>query len=165
MYGCLKLIILLIFHFRYIISLVILYLKLFTVLLFNNNNFSPRLFAFRFKSKMMIDEKHVTMLQNNVRNDRIVINVSGQRFETRLSTIEGFKDTLLGDPLRCDRYLDTTNNEYFFDRNRRSFDAILQYYQVSSFYIILNYIEILNCVSLNAIANRVTAFTWMCQKI
>ena len=113
---------------------------------------------------MKIDEEHVTMLQNDVRNGRIVINVSGRRFETRLSTIERFKDTLLGDPLRCDRYLDTTKNEYFFDRNRRSFDATLQYYQVSSFYFTLNYFEILNCVSLNVIANSVTAFTWMCQK-
>jgi hypothetical protein len=36
---------------------------------------------------------------------------------------------LLGDPQRRLRYFDPLRNEYFFDRNRPSFDAILYYYQ------------------------------------
>lgn len=61
--------------------------------------------------------------------ERITINVSGLRFETQLSTVEAFGGTLLGDPRKRDRYFDPGRNEYFFDRNRPSFDAILYYYQ------------------------------------
>lgn len=55
--------------------------------------------------------------------------VSGLRFETQLRTLNQFPDTLLGDPARRLRYFDPLRNEYFFDRNRPSFDAILYYYQ------------------------------------
>ncbi|XP_075423427.1 potassium voltage-gated channel subfamily A member 4 [Ascaphus truei] len=63
------------------------------------------------------------------RRERVVINVSGLRFETRLETLTRFPDTLLGDPAKRLRYFDPARNEYFFDRNRPSFDAILYYYQ------------------------------------
>lgn len=36
--------------------------------------------------------------------ERVVINVSGMRFETQLRTLAMFPDTLLGDPLRRIRY-------------------------------------------------------------
>lgn len=62
-------------------------------------------------------------------SERIVINVSGLRFETQLKTLNNFQDTLLGDPQRRTRFFDPLRNEYFFDRNRPSFDAILYYYQ------------------------------------
>ena len=61
--------------------------------------------------------------------ERVVINVSGLRVETRLVTLQRFPDTLLGDADRRDHYYDPLRNEYFFDRNRASFDAILYYYQ------------------------------------
>lgn len=61
--------------------------------------------------------------------ERVVINVSGLRFETQLRTLNQFPETLLGDPSRRIRYFDPLRNEYFFDRNRTSFDAILYYYQ------------------------------------
>ncbi|KFM58916.1 Potassium voltage-gated channel protein Shaker, partial [Stegodyphus mimosarum] len=61
--------------------------------------------------------------------ERVVINVSGLRFETQLRTLNQFPDSLLGDPGRRIRYFDPLRNEYFFDRNRPSFDAILYYYQ------------------------------------
>ncbi|XP_055586832.1 potassium voltage-gated channel protein Shaker isoform X2 [Uranotaenia lowii] len=64
--------------------------------------------------------------------ERVVINVSGLRFETQLRTLNQFPDTLLGDPDRRLRYFDPLRNEYFFDRNRPSFDAILYYYQSGS---------------------------------
>nr|XP_032800095.1 potassium voltage-gated channel subfamily A member 3-like [Petromyzon marinus] len=60
---------------------------------------------------------------------RIVVNVSGLRFETRLETLERFPDTLLGDPGKRSRFYDPLRDEYFLDRNRPSFDAILCYYQ------------------------------------
>uniref|UniRef100_A0A3B1IZC2 Potassium voltage-gated channel subfamily A member 10 n=1 Tax=Astyanax mexicanus TaxID=7994 RepID=A0A3B1IZC2_ASTMX len=40
-----------------------------------------------------------------------------------------FPDTLLGDPKRRIDYFDPMKNEYFFDRNRPSFDGILYFYQ------------------------------------
>nr|XP_057925435.1 potassium voltage-gated channel subfamily A member 1 [Doryrhamphus excisus] len=61
--------------------------------------------------------------------ERVVINVSGLKFETQLKTLTQFPDTLLGDPNKRIRYFDPLRNEYFFDRNRPSFDAILYYYQ------------------------------------
>uniref|UniRef100_A0A3B3VPY3 Potassium voltage-gated channel subfamily A member 2 n=1 Tax=Poecilia latipinna TaxID=48699 RepID=A0A3B3VPY3_9TELE len=61
--------------------------------------------------------------------DRVVINISGLRFETQLKTLSQFPETLLGDPKKRMRYFDPLRNEYFFDRNRPSFDAILYYYQ------------------------------------
>jgi hypothetical protein len=61
--------------------------------------------------------------------ERVVINVSGLKFETQLQTLNNFPRTLLGNPSRRVRYFDPLRNEYFFDRNRPSFDAILYYYQ------------------------------------
>lgn len=61
--------------------------------------------------------------------ERVFINVSGLRFETQLKTLSRFPDTLLGDPHKRTRFFDPLRNEYFFDRNRPSFDAILYYYQ------------------------------------
>ncbi|KAI1301738.1 Potassium voltage-gated channel protein Shaker [Halotydeus destructor] len=60
---------------------------------------------------------------------RIVINVSGLRFETQLRTLNAFPETLLGDPHKRIRFYDHCSQEYFFDRSRTCFDAILYYYQ------------------------------------
>ncbi|GAV03029.1 hypothetical protein RvY_13518-2 [Ramazzottius varieornatus] len=59
----------------------------------------------------------------------VTINVSGQRFETRISTLERFPDSLLGNADRRAKYYDQVRNEYFFERNRRYFSAILEFYQ------------------------------------
>ncbi|XP_072133838.1 potassium voltage-gated channel subfamily A member 2-like [Mobula birostris] len=67
--------------------------------------------------------------QNHECCERVVINISGLRFETQLRTLAQFPDTLLGDPKKRMGYFDPLRNEYFFDRNRPSFDAILYYYQ------------------------------------
>ncbi|NP_001280068.1 potassium voltage-gated channel subfamily A member 1 isoform X1 [Callorhinchus milii] len=61
--------------------------------------------------------------------ERVVINISGLRFETQLKTLSQFPNTMLGNPKKRMRYFDPLRNEYFFDRNRPSFDAILYYYQ------------------------------------
>lgn len=62
-------------------------------------------------------------------SERVIINISGLRFETQLKTLSRFPATLLGDPRKRMRFFDPLRNEYFFDRNRPSFDAILYYYQ------------------------------------
>ncbi|MBN3292234.1 KCNA1 protein, partial [Polypterus senegalus] len=66
---------------------------------------------------------------SGVLSERVVINVSGLRFETQLRTLSQFPDTLLGDPQKRGRYYDPLHNEYFLDRNRPCFDSILYFYQ------------------------------------
>ncbi|XP_068170803.1 potassium voltage-gated channel subfamily A member 10 [Antennarius striatus] len=70
-------------------------------------------------------EKHYT----EDKDEKIIINVSGLMFETQVSTLNKFPETLLGDPMKRISYFDPMRNEYFFDRNRPSFDGILYYYQ------------------------------------
>ncbi|XP_056107106.1 potassium voltage-gated channel subfamily A member 6a [Rhinichthys klamathensis goyatoka] len=62
-------------------------------------------------------------------SEHVTINISGLRFETQLKTLARFPNTLLGDPIKRMRFFDPLRNEFFFDRNRPSFDAILYYYQ------------------------------------
>lgn len=61
--------------------------------------------------------------------DKVIINVSGLRFETRASTLQRYPRTLLGDKQRRAEYFDYMNNEYFFEQHRSSFEAILYFYQ------------------------------------
>ncbi|KAM4872505.1 potassium voltage-gated channel subfamily A member 10 [Thomomys bottae] len=62
-------------------------------------------------------------------NQRVIINIAGLRFETQLGTLNQFPETLLGDREKRMPFFDSMRNEYFFDRNRPSFDGILYYYQ------------------------------------
>ncbi|XP_020337697.2 potassium voltage-gated channel subfamily A member 3-like [Oncorhynchus kisutch] len=75
--------------------------------------------------------RHLSMdrFEQELGCERVVINISGLRFETQLKTFNQFPKTLLGDRRKRMRYFDPLRNEYFFDRNRPSFDAILYYYQ------------------------------------
>ncbi|XP_074046420.1 potassium voltage-gated channel subfamily A member 10 [Macrotis lagotis] len=65
----------------------------------------------------------------NEGNQRVIINIAGLRFETQLKTLDQFPETLLGDREKRMQFFDSMRNEYFFDRNRPSFDGILYYYQ------------------------------------
>uniref|UniRef100_F6UCT6 Potassium voltage-gated channel subfamily A member 10 n=1 Tax=Monodelphis domestica TaxID=13616 RepID=F6UCT6_MONDO len=65
----------------------------------------------------------------NEGNQRVIINIAGLRFETQLKTLNQFPETLLGDREKRVQFFDSMRNEYFFDRNRPSFDGILYYYQ------------------------------------
>uniref|UniRef100_A0A915LB17 BTB domain-containing protein n=1 Tax=Romanomermis culicivorax TaxID=13658 RepID=A0A915LB17_ROMCU len=62
-------------------------------------------------------------------SQKICINISGLRYKTLLSTLNRFPNTLLGSSVRRKKFYDEDCNEYFFDRNRPSFDAILHFYQ------------------------------------
>ncbi|CAL8336365.1 unnamed protein product [Lota lota] len=64
-----------------------------------------------------------------VRDEKVVINVSGLMYETQLSTLNRFPESVLGNPVKRIKYFDHMKNEYFFDRNRPSFDGILYFYQ------------------------------------
>lgn len=70
-----------------------------------------------------------TMDDEDADDDRVTINVSGLRFETRRSTLSRHPGTLLGSAHRRRQHYDPARSEYFFDRGRHSFDALLYYYQ------------------------------------
>ena len=59
----------------------------------------------------------------------LLFQVGGLRYETQIRTLNQFPDTLLGDPSRRVRYFDPVRNEYYFDRHRNCFEAIIYYYQ------------------------------------
>ncbi|XP_033880990.3 potassium voltage-gated channel subfamily A member 1-like [Acipenser ruthenus] len=78
-------------------------------------------------SPHLLDEDILDMDGEN--SERVLINIAGLRFETQLGTLNQFPDTLLGDPHKRIKYFDPLRNEYFFDRNRPSFDGVLYFYQ------------------------------------
>ena len=61
--------------------------------------------------------------------ERVTINVSGDRYETYLLTLENYPHTLLGSEERRKYYWSHETKEYYFDRHRACFEAILYYYQ------------------------------------
>ena len=73
------------------------------------------------------------------------INIAGQIFRTFEDTINRMPDTVLGNPERRKEYYDPENNEYFFDRHRESFPAILYFYQSDG--IMGKFGSIFNCKS------------------
>jgi len=70
-----------------------------------------------------------TMTTADVEDERVTINVSGLRFETRRSTLARYPGTLLGNSHRRRQHYDPATAEYFFERGRHTFDALLYYYQ------------------------------------
>lgn len=60
---------------------------------------------------------------------RVVINVSGLKFETQIRTLNRFPETLLGDITKRRKYWDNRRKEFFFDRHRLTFQSILYFYQ------------------------------------
>ena len=62
---------------------------------------------------------------------KICFNVSGAIFETFSKTLERFPDTLLGSSELRSKYYESAKDEYFFNRNRESFESILFFYQSS----------------------------------
>ena len=63
------------------------------------------------------------------RENRIILNVSGKIFETYEKTLNRYPETLLGDKKKRNSHYCSKTNQYFFDRNRLCFDAILFLYQ------------------------------------
>ena len=66
---------------------------------------------------------------------KFIINVSGLRFETYKHTVEQLPDSVLGSASKRNRFWDCENNEFFFNRNRTCFEAILTYYQTKGILI------------------------------
>ncbi|KAK4472907.1 hypothetical protein MN116_004114 [Schistosoma mekongi] len=63
-----------------------------------------------------------------IQDKKIIINVSGRRFETRRSTLEKFPETLLGSDEK-EYFQDPVSKEYFFDRDPELFRYIMEYYR------------------------------------
>ena len=74
------------------------------------------------------DERHM-IRKSKLKMCILQLQVSGLRYETQIRTLNQFPDTLLGDPSRRIRYFDPVRNEYYFDRHRNCFEAIIYYYQ------------------------------------
>ena len=60
---------------------------------------------------------------------RVTLNIRGCRFQTLEKTLSKFPDTLLGCAGKRQEYYDSVRDEYYFDRDKFAFDAILFYYQ------------------------------------
>lgn len=58
----------------------------------------------------------------------VTLNISGLKFQVSIDTLNRFPDTLLGSAARRAPYYMQETDEYFFERHRPSFDAILHYY-------------------------------------
>ena len=79
--------------------------------------------------KDIVEARHDTPHDES---DVITINVSGKRFQTYGKSLRKYPDTLLGDEDRRAIYYNENKGEYFFNRHRTAFEAILYYYQSPS---------------------------------
>ncbi|XP_031554873.1 potassium voltage-gated channel subfamily A member 2-like [Actinia tenebrosa] len=89
----------------------------------------PKCELFHSGSSKMSDKERGTEMLPVLFDDRIVINVSGMIFETREETLARFPNSLLGSLGKRNTYYIPESNEYFFNRNRMAFEAILYFYQ------------------------------------
>jgi hypothetical protein len=80
-------------------------------------------------SKLEVHTHSLCPELNEGQNSIVTINVSGNRFQTHLSTVELYPNTLLGNRHKRQHYWNSQENEYFFDRHRACFESILFYYQ------------------------------------
>lgn len=74
-------------------------------------------------------QQHLSKSLATMEKKPVAINIGGKRFETYEQTLNLFPNTLLGCPDKRKRHYDQEKEEYFFDRHRSSFTAILYYYQ------------------------------------
>lgn len=69
----------------------------------------------RFHQKLSLQlEKSTAICPDEI----VTINVSGMRYQTLNSTLKRFPNSLLGDPLKRQKYWNFITHEYFLDRHR-----------------------------------------------
>ena len=66
--------------------------------------------------------------ENHRSDQKLIVNVSGRRFETWRNTLEKYPDSLLGSNEK-EFFFDEESKEYFFDRDPDIFRHILTYYR------------------------------------
>ena len=62
-------------------------------------------------------------------DDRQTFNICGQKYEVLYTTLQRYPNTLLADEDRLVKFWDEKRKEFFLDRNRACFEAVLTYYQ------------------------------------
>ncbi|XP_022777619.1 potassium voltage-gated channel subfamily A member 1-like [Stylophora pistillata] len=101
----------------------------------NDFRVGPKLYSKNYNQRASFPPEALSSLGDSASEDRrlydtrVKINISGKVYETLYSTLAKFPNTLLGNPSKREQYFDQTRQEYFFNRNRNAFDAILFYYQ------------------------------------
>ena len=89
----------------------------------------------KFYSKMFNKEKKKLKIYPSLSYDpgdipdRLCINVSGRRFDVPSRVFNVFPHTLLGNPIKRERFYDSKRDEYYFARPQDCFAAILYFYQ------------------------------------
>ena len=76
-----------------------------------------------------LNDLHEVGISNEANNERIVINIGGVRFETYKNTLKFIEDSRLAYMSEQNSDYDPIQNEYFFDRDPDSFQAILNYFR------------------------------------
>jgi hypothetical protein len=72
---------------------------------------------------------------SSVKKPRVILNVGGVRFETYLATFESFSGSFLATlNKKCCEY-DATVDEYFFDRDPVSFQAIINFFRTGKLHV------------------------------
>lgn len=66
-----------------------------------------------------------------VKNGRVILNVGGKRFETLLETLRKYPNTMLGAMFSSSVALAVADDtgEYFFDRDPKMFEVVLNFYR------------------------------------
>lgn len=102
----------------------------------NELKVGPKLYSKNYNRRASCPEVGLSSLriaqhpeERRLLSARVKINISGKMYETLYSTLARFPNTLLGSPAKRKKYFDKERQEYFFNRNRNAFDAILFYYQ------------------------------------
>ena len=102
----------------------------------NELKVGPKLYSKNYNRRASCPEVGLSSLrisqhpeERRLLSARVKINISGKMYETLYSTLARFPNTLLGSPAKRKKYFDEERQEYFFNRNRNAFDAILFYYQ------------------------------------
>jgi len=98
----------------------------------NNNNNNTNTIVVGGPPKFGRTVSYEAILNENL-NEKVILNVGGQRFETHVQTLERYPESLLGVMFagrnKGIRRPDS-NGEYFFDRDPHYFTPILNYYRV-----------------------------------
>ena len=67
--------------------------------------------------------------------ERIKLNVSGKRYELTFNRLFKFPKSLLARSARRASYYDAEKDEFFFDRNRMTFESVYHFYQTAGEFV------------------------------
>ena len=84
------------------------------------------------KDKTLDEIELLTLPENPVSygcDGRQTFNICGQKYEVLHTTLRRYPNTLLADEDKMAKFWDEKRQEFFLDRNRACFEAVLTYYQ------------------------------------